>query len=185
MKNYTMRLRNVNVGRKGQAAVTDLFVAIGVFIVLITITSVMWNLYNIRLQNRIIYDDLVVKSFQINDLLLKTPGFPDNWDYLFLSDRILTEEIYYIGLVEGELNIPFNKTLALSKMGEENITSVFHAGQYRMGIRIRDADGEDLYSVGKVSGSSKYSVNLGRNVMYQNVPDGSFTPSSIEVILSR
>ena len=181
-----MKLRNINCRKKGQAAITDLFVAIGIFIVLITITSILWNLYNIRLQNRMIYDDLVIKGFQISDLMLKTPGKPDNWDVLILSDDITdVNDIYYVGLVEGELKIPRNKTLGLSKLEEENISRIFHAGQYRLGIRIRDADGGDLYSVGRVSGSSKYSVNLGRNVMYQEIPGGPYQPSSIEVILSR
>ena len=60
---------------------------------MITITSVLWNLYHVRLLNRMEYDDLVVKSFEVSDLMLKTPGEPDNWDYLTLTSGITYEEI--------------------------------------------------------------------------------------------
>jgi len=183
-----MKLNSLVNKKKGQAAITDLFVAIGIFIVLIAVTSVLWNLYSLRLQNRIIYDDLVVKGFQISDLLLKTSGDPPNWDILLLNGELLSpvdENINYVGLVKDELNIANNKTLALTLLGEANMQKIFHAEQYSIGIRIRDASGEDVYLFGKIGGSAKYSVNLGRNIMYQDAPRGTFNPSTIEVILSK
>jgi len=170
--------------KKGQAAVTDLFVAIGIFIVLVTITAVLWNLYNVRLANRMDYDGLVIKAFQTSDLLLQTPGNPDNWDYLVLEEDADSDDINYLGLVDGELKIPYNKTLALATLNETGIKDVFHAGQYRIGIRLRNSNGIEIFNVGKVSGTSKYAVNLARNVLYQKTPTGNFDPSTIEVIFS-
>lgn len=170
--------------KRGQAAITDLFVAVGIFIILITITSVLWNLYNVRLLNRLEYDDLVVKSFEISDLLLKTPGQPDNWDYLALNGGS-AEDIMFLGLVEEELRIPFNKTEGMDALGEDVIRDIFHAGQYRLGIRIRNDIAEEMYVMGKVSGGSKFSVNLGRDVLYQNATGGLYFPAVIEVILSK
>lgn len=165
--------------------ITDLFVAVGIFIILITITSVLWNLYNVRLINRLEYDDLVVKSFEISDLLLKTPGEPDNWDYLILTGAITAEEIKFVGLVEEELKIPFNKTQGMDILEEEAIRGIFHAGQYRLGIRIRNSTAGEMYVMGKVSGGSKFSVNLGRDILYQNSTGGPYLPGVIEVILSK
>jgi hypothetical protein len=179
-----MKLANIRK-KRGQAAVTDLFVAIGIFIVLITITSVLWNLYNVRLVNRLEYDDLSIKAFQISDFLLKTPGNPDNWDYLVLEEDVGPDDIVYVGLVEGELRIPKNKTIALAELNESGISEVFRAQQYRVGIRIRNANGTEIYNVGKVSGTSKFSVNLGRNVLYQHTAGSPFDPSSLEVIVSK
>ncbi len=176
-------LRRAN-RKKGQAAITDLFVAVGIFIILITITSVLWNLYNVRLLNRLEYDDLVVKSFEISDLLLKTPGEPDNWDYLILNGGS-AEDIWFVGLVEEELKIPFEKTEGMDALGEEVIRDIFHAGQYRLGIRIRNNESEEMYILGKVSGGSKFSVNLGRDILYQNTTNGVYHPAIIEVILSK
>ncbi|MBT3865895.1 hypothetical protein HOF78_02195 [Candidatus Woesearchaeota archaeon] len=170
--------------KKGQAAITDLFVAVGIFIILITITSVLWNLYNVRLLNRLEYDDLVVKTFEISDLLLKSSGQPDNWDHLALGGAS-AEDIMFVGLVEEELKIPFNKTEGMDALGEEAIRDIFHAGQYRLGIRIRNNIAEEMYVLGKVSGGSKFSVNLGRDVLYQNSTGGIYFPAVIEVILSK
>jgi hypothetical protein len=158
---------------------------------LITITSVLWNLYHVRLLNRMEYDDLVVKSFEVSDLMLKTPGEPDNWDYLTLTSGITYEEIKFVGLVGEELKIPVGKTNALDELGDASVTpeealrDIFHAGQYRMGIRIRNNDSEEMYVFGKVSGGSKFSVNLGRDILYQNETDGPYRPAIIEVILSK
>ncbi len=183
LDNILMMLRKIN-GKRGQAAVTDLFVAIGIFIILVTITTVLWNLYNIRLTNRVDYDGLAIKTFQTSDLLLQTPGNPDNWDYLVLQEAAGSNEINYIGLVNGELKVPYNKTLALIQLNETEIKKIFHAGQYRIGIRIRNENGTDIYNFGKVSGTSKYAVNLARNVLYQRTPGGTFDPSTLEVIMS-
>src|SRR3989344_9407637 len=65
--------------KSGQAAVTDLFIAISVFIILITITTLTWNLYNIRLTSRFDYDEMMLKGFQVSDLLVKSKGIPANW----------------------------------------------------------------------------------------------------------
>jgi hypothetical protein len=67
---------------------------------------------------------------------------------------------------------------------EENVKKIFHAGQYRLGIRIRNITGDDVYTFGKVAGSSRFSVNLARNIMYQELPQGDYKPATIEVILS-
>ncbi len=177
--------------KKGQAGITDLFVAVAIFIILITITSVLWNLYNVRLLNRMEYEEVVVKSFEVSDLLLKTPGEPDNWDYLTLTGNILYEDINFVGLIGEELKISVNKTNALDVIGaglvtpEEALREIFHAGQYRIGIRIRNNVSEDLYTFGRVSGGNKFSVNLGRDVLYQNETGGPYNPAVIEVILSK
>ncbi len=171
--------------KKGQAAITDLFVAIGIFIVLITITSVLWNLYHIRLINRMDHDDIVVKTFQISDLLLKTSGNPDNWDYLVLNEGANSENIEFIGIIDEEYKIPYDKYDALSKLGEDEIKEVFHAGQYRFGLRIKDADSAIFFSVGKMSGGGKFSVNLARDIMYEPGPGEDYAYGTVEVLLSQ
>ncbi len=177
----------LNKNKRGQAAITDLFVAVGIFIILVTITSVLWNLYQVRLVNRIEYDDLVTKTFEMSDMMLKTPGYPDNWDYLILAGEITKDDIQYIGLVEEELKIPYNKTAAMDSalLQEDGIREIFRAGSYRLGIRIRNHAGDEVYTMGRVSGGSKFSVNLGRDVLYQNESGGEFHPAIVEVILSK
>jgi len=171
--------------KKGQAAITDLFVAIGIFIVLITITSVLWNLYHIRLINRMDHDDIVVKTFQVSDMLLKTPGSPDNWDYLVLEQGANSDAIDFIGIIDEEYKIPYDKITALVALREDEIKEVFHAGQYSFGLRIKDANSNIVFSVGKMSGGGKFSVNLARDVMYEPTPGAAYVYGTVEVLLSQ
>jgi hypothetical protein len=170
--------------KQGQAAITDLFVAIGIFIVLITITSVLWNLYHIRLINRMDHDDIVVKTFQVSDMLLKTPGSPDNWDYL-VSQGATSSDIEFIGVIDEEYKIPYNKITALMNLGEDEIKKVFHAGQYNFGLRIKDANSAIVFSVGKMSGGGKFSVNLERDIMYEPTPGADYLYGTVEVLISQ
>src|SRR3989344_3394440 len=66
--------------KRGQAAITDLFIAIAVFIILITITTLSWQLYNIRLNSRLDFDDIILKTFVVTDTLVKSPGSPGDWE---------------------------------------------------------------------------------------------------------
>tara|TARA_Y100000310_G_scaffold345353_1_gene464069 strand:- start:377 stop:916 length:540 start_codon:yes stop_codon:yes gene_type:complete len=174
-----------NKGRKGQAAVTDLFVALGIFVVLMIVTSVLWNLYTVRLSNRMIYDDLVMNTFQSFDVLLKTPGEPGNWEYLVSFDGKGVDDIVYVGLVEGERSVPCEKMNALETLGEDNIKKILHVGQYNLGIEVLDAGGERIKLIGTTGGGSKFSVNLARNIMYQNEECKDFQPAIIQLVLSR
>ena len=184
------------IKKRGQAAVTDLFVAIGIFIVLVTVTSVLWNLYQVRLMNNMDHDETVVKAFQVSDILLKTPGEPSNWEQnvLNLGSESALPYIKYIGLVEGDRKVPYDKINALRldligvpprNITEEDVKKMFHASQYRLGIKITSSDGNEVLLFGRTSGTSKFSVNLGKNVFCQEYFDSDYVPCIIEVIISK
>ena len=59
---------------RGQAVVTDLFISISIFIILVTIIILTIELYDIRLQSKFDYEDMVLKTFLAIDTLAKSKG---------------------------------------------------------------------------------------------------------------
>jgi hypothetical protein len=183
-----MKLINVK-RKKGQAAITDLFVALAIFIVLIIVTTTIWNLYNVRLRNRMAYDDIAIKSFQVSDILLKTGGNPLNWNSFYWDDgkfsQVEIDNIIYPGLIERDLFVPYEKIKALEEFNESNIKEVFHSGRYNFGIRVINSTGEVIYNMGHIGGNNKFSINLAKDIMFQKSAASNYERARIEVMLSK
>jgi hypothetical protein len=127
---------------------------------------------------------------------MKTPGDPSNWeqDVLNQGSESALPNINYIGLVEGERKVPYYKINALRmdlvgnpprNITEEDVKKMFHAGQYRLGIKITTVQGNEILLFGRTSGTSKFSVNLGKNVFCQENLGSAYVPCIVEVIVSK
>lgn len=149
--------------QKGQAAITDLFIAISVFIILITIITLTWNLYNIRLVNRFEYDDMIIKTFQVSDALSKSKGVPDNWE--FLKDKT---QILVVGLAENERKISTQKLTQFIDLNETEIKEKMNINLYNFYFTIRNQT-QVLVSHGRIP-TGKKSVNIARLVIYNGKP---------------
>ena len=152
---------------KGQAAVTDLFIAISVFIILITITTLTWNLYNIRLTSRFDYDDMMLRGFQVSDLLVKSKGIPPDWHITY---EITAPQV--IGLADNERILSPEKVGAFKDLSDSDPSAIKNAlniNLYNYYFVIRNQTGIPLLSTGLFP-SGKYAVNLARIVSYNNQP---------------
>ena len=152
--------------KKGQAAITDLFIAIAIFIVLITITTIMWHLYNLRFDARIDYDTMVLKTYQIVDTMVKSPGFPDNWE----QD---TANVVAIGLASGDRILSKEKVSAFDKMSSDdmdNVKEIMHIALYDYYFVLKDPETNQVVVSAGSAPRGKFTVNLGRLVMYNNKP---------------
>ena len=150
-------------GQKGQAAITDLFIAISVFIILTTIITLTWNLYNIRLVNRFEYDDMIIKTFQVSDALSKSKGVPDNWESL--KDKT---KIQVVGLAENERKISTQKLTQFLDLNETEIKEKMNINLYNFYFTIRNQT-QVLVSHGRIP-TGKKSVNIARLVIYNSKP---------------
>ncbi len=165
--------------KRGQAAVTDLFIAISVFIILITITTLTWNLYNIRLTSRFDYDDMMMKGFQVSDLLIKSKGIPADWHIAYNTTYpnprvnnccIKPQEV--IGLAESERVISPEKIDAFKDISDshpEIIKDTLNINLYNYYFVIRNQTGNALLNTGLFP-SGKYAVNLARIALYNGQP---------------
>ncbi len=170
--------------RKGQAAVTDLFIAISVFIILITIITLTWNLYNIRLQNRFDYDDMMIKAFQVTDSLVKGRGVPADWETR--DQKIGNSNVQVLGLSENERFLseqkvkvfsldPSKSTNPNAKLDDQTLKNTLKINLYNYYFVLRHLNGTvtgcptECNTRGTFP-SGNYVVNLARLAMYQGQP---------------
>lgn len=66
--------------KRGQLFSVDLVVTVIAFIVILAFLLSFWNLNVLRFSERKHSDELQLLSFQIIDVLIKSPGVPDNWE---------------------------------------------------------------------------------------------------------
>ena len=149
-------------GKRGQAAITDLFIAISVCVILITVTTLSWELYNIRLNSRLDFDDMVIKGFIITDTLVKSPGIPNNWE-----ENPTT--VVKIGLAEKDRTIDEEKLLAFIGLTEDQIKNNFQIGLYNIYFIIKNVNGTAIVDKGSTPTGS-ITINLARIVMYKGEP---------------
>ncbi|MEK6903061.1 MAG: hypothetical protein AABW64_00245 [Nanoarchaeota archaeon] len=167
------------LSRRGQAAVTDLFISISVFIILITIITLTWNLYNIRLQNRFDYDDMMIKAFQVTDSLVKGRGVPTDWE----TQNPVTN-VQVLGLSENERFLSEQKVKIFAKdpkiysaalLSDAVLKSTLKINLYNYYFVLRHLNGTVTGCPSACNNrgtfpSGNYVVNLARLVMYQNQP---------------
>lgn len=165
------------IQKRGQAAVTDLFIAISVFIILITIITLTWNLYNIRLTSRLDYDEMMLKGFQVSDLLVKSKGVPANWqnNYNKTTPRQTPADInppQIIGLADNERILSPEKIDAFKDISDANpqiVKDALKVNLYNYYFVIRNQTGVPLLNTGLFP-AGKYAVNLARIVLYKDQP---------------
>src|SRR3990167_5534403 len=121
--------------KKGQAVIIDLFVSVSVFIILMIILTITWDLYSVRLSNRMEYDDMILKTFLISDVLAKQEGVPFDWE-LQANPTYLT--IDQIGLAERRGLLSTNKTEKFRAMTNDDVSKLLNIGLYKHYFSIRD-----------------------------------------------
>ncbi len=143
---------------KGQIAALDFFIALLIFSVLLTITMLSWSSYHSKISERAEYHDMMTKAFQISDVLVKSPGFPSNWDEgnvgvvgLAIEDRILS-----IDKVNAFANLSLNKT-----------KSIFQIYGYKFYFNLTKTNGEGIKEYGEEPNGEK-SISIKRYVLYND-----------------
>ncbi len=157
--------------KRAQAAITDLFIAVAIFIVLITITTLIWNLYNSRLQSRLDYDTMVLKGYHIVDALVKSGGYPENWENSQNPELSTT----MFGLAEYDHVISDAKIDKFAQLSDPskayytNLKSIMKISLYEYRILLKAPDNKVVYDSGRIP-AGKFTVNLARFVFYKGQP---------------
>ncbi len=144
--------------KRSQAASTDLFMAVFVFIILITAIISCWNLYNKQINERLIYEYMIVNAFQVSDLLVKSRGTPLEWN----STNVDT-----VGLAVNDRHISSQKLSSFNNITYDTLKNLFNIERYEFYFQINypNRTMRDSYG-GEFNGT--YSVNIRRHVMYEN-----------------
>ena len=91
--------------RKSQIVISDLFVAIFIFVLVLAFSITLWNKYSVQLNEEAAYKEIGLQALQISDVLVKTQGMPNSWEQAASDAEI-------IGLVNHDRNISEEKLTA-------------------------------------------------------------------------
>ncbi len=149
------------MSKKAQVGTTDLFIAIFIFIVLMTAILMAWNTYSKRLSESIEYNDIVLNAYYITDVLVKTPGQPHNWT---------SDNVEIIGLASNDRNISKSKVQEFTKIDYDLAKEKFNIERYDFYFQIEDPQGNNLIDPYGLIGIGDNIVRISRLVIYENEP---------------
>jgi len=147
--------------KKAQISTTDLFVAIFVFMILLTAILVTWNVYSDRLNEGILYENLLLNAFYITDTLVKTQGQPDNW---------IVGDIQTIGLADTDRSLSKTKVNQFVSMDYNTAKEIFNVERYDFYFQIEDPNGANLIDPYGTIGVGENIVRISRLVIYDGGP---------------
>ncbi|MFH1636823.1 MAG: hypothetical protein ABIB71_00180 [Candidatus Woesearchaeota archaeon] len=107
--------------KRAQAVVTDLFIAIAIFTIVIAILITAYSSYYRRLDDQSHYNDMILSTYYISEALIDSPGYPDNWNLTNVSAvglagdyRILSSE-----KIHNFANLSYNVSKRLLGLGDK------------------------------------------------------------------
>ena len=157
--------------KKGQVAVLDLFISAVIFGVLVSTIMLTWNEYNIRIEKHIGYNDLVIKTFHITDLLVQYPGKPTAWERPrpVMGDIFPQPSPTTIGLAAEENIIDEYKLNRFLSKNYNHTRDNFNIMNYDFYFKITNLDGSDLDPPIELGiQKNKTIVSVKRLVIYKN-----------------
>ena len=149
--------------KKSQVYSIDAFFALCIFVIILILFATTLNNYNYKLSERVDYDNMVAKAFQISDLLIKNEGRPVDW-----GATNITAEI--IGLASEDRILSETKINRLRNLSINQTRSIFKIYGNEFYILLKNSSGENITSYGNPfnESSSKKVVNIKRYVLYKN-----------------
>ena len=156
-KNHQIKYNKYN---KAQIAVTDLFVAIFIFIALLISIFVTWNIYITRIEQRDNYNNILSNAVQITDTLVKSPGKPINWE-----QNNATAEI--IGLASSDRNLSERKVNAFVTLTYNTTKDLLNIKRYDFKFTLININNSALIEYG-LNSTGNNTVSIRRIVWYGN-----------------
>jgi len=145
--------------KKAQVAVLDLFIAAVIFGLLITTVMLTWNKYNIKMNEQINYNTMVIRTYHISDLLTQYPGKPSAWEK--------EEEINPItlGLASQEGVIDQTKLNKFLEMDYNQTKDILNIMIYDYHFKLTNLTGSNLTQNKGLEKNTK-TVSITRLVIY-------------------
>jgi len=145
--------------KKSQIAITDLFIALFVAAILITVIVFTWNKYTTILEEDISYNEMGVIAFQASDLLVKSKGEPLNWEENPTNVDVL-------GLASSDRNLSIRKIDAFVNLSYSNASKLLGTGFYNFYFKLKHINGTILTEHGKTPNNTV--INVQRLVWYDD-----------------
>ena len=103
--------------KKSQSVIFDLFMALFIFIIITSILIILWNRYNIDINDRLIHKEMLLKTYHITDLLVESQGTPSNWQELDDETNIKS-----LGLADLDRKLSSDKLTKFLDLSSGNYT---------------------------------------------------------------
>lgn len=127
------------INKKGQAIVIDLFLSLVIFVIAITFIVTTYGINAWRLEYETSYNSLLLKAFDITEMLTKSEGIPGDWN---------TTSVQAIGLASNDRVLSTNKLKLLSNMSYNQIKNLFGIVSKEFLLQIRDLSNANLFEAG-------------------------------------
>lgn len=157
--------------KKAQVAVMDLFIAAVLFGILVTIMMSTWNEYNVKIDKQIEYNDLVIKTFHISDLLVMYHGKPSAWEkpWPAVTAQSNGTPLTTIGLAQADGTIDEEKLDKFLNMTYNETRENFNIERYDYYFQMKRVDGSDFDpAIFKGVETDSIIVSVRRLVIYKN-----------------
>ena len=152
------------MNKKTQLITTDLIVAVTIFIFIIVITIFpLWGIYEVRLNDRIDQTKMELKSFQVADILIKTPGIPNGWETLNNEEQIIIP-----GLAMRNKEVLKEKIQKFTQLSEETIKTKLKINEYNFYFSLKILDNTEVGSVGSIPQNPKNIFSIKDYVSYND-----------------
>lgn len=144
--------------KKAQIAMTDLLLALILFTILFLGLIFFWTFYQSKFVDNFARDEMELLAFQISDALIRTPGYPSNWE----SNVNLTQSP---GLSSSERVLSSAKIAAFSNFTYNQTKTFFNIERFEYYILIKQ-NNTVIYET-NVTPTGRI-VSIRRNVYYEN-----------------
>lgn len=146
--------------KKGQAVITDLVIAVGLFIIIIIGLMISLNYHSNRLAEDIQFNDMTQKAMYIADTLVFSPGIPYNWT---------TKSYVLPGLAREERNISYQRLTNFTNMTADQVKNAFKIASYNYTFQMRYQHNNSIvFSAGEFSDNTTSIASSRRQVLYGN-----------------
>lgn len=152
-------MRNKQKSRKkGQINSIDAFFALAIFSILLILVVINMNNYSQKLNEKIEYDNMMTKAFQISELLVKDRGVPTNWN---------TNNVQIIGLAAEDRMLSEEKINYMKNLSINEAKSIFKIYDSNFYLSLKNVNGSSITDYGSPF-TGKKAVNIKRYVLYKN-----------------
>jgi len=153
--------------KKGQIVIYDFLFGFIVFIVILTMITLLWFKADARIQLDQEQEAKLKIARDLSAILTQTPGTPIRWE---LNTTIWQDSNFTIGLASDNNVLSKQKWDTFYAMNnppydrDDDIKSMFRLGRYEYYIKIRNKQSNIIYSIGDPP-EENLSVTIARKVL--------------------
>ncbi|MBL7050893.1 hypothetical protein ISS04_01890 [Candidatus Woesearchaeota archaeon] len=130
--------------KSAQAVIIDFFIALSIFILLVSMIAIMWNKYHFELNQKVTQKDMWLKTYHVSDILIHTSGSPSEWENINWEGNMgdINNLIETVGLVSFDRQLDSNKVQEFVNMTNNYNASreLLNIEGYHLYFRLFDKD---------------------------------------------